>query len=524
MKQLFLSVVLLICVNAFSQSANLDREKFSVSYVKLPTDPILENDKRTYSINVNGVKIQGFTKVNAPGNLDINYKFLNTVVSDVKIEKEKHEKKDKDGNVTSTWYTYKAKANFKSDASINVINAIINDSFEENYQESSSYSSDDFDSYYKAERHYKNNKYDIKNRYRTQHKSAIKKRISYSLNAKYGYRPTSFGNEFLWILGSKRHPEFEKHHEAYGKVKTIFAKMKHDQPIDGMLAELTPIIDYFNDAVTRYPGKKRKLRKVRYASYYNLANIYYYLDMPEKVKEYGQKIIDNDYDKSDGKRFIRYADALKATLEKNQMKTRHMVVVTEDISNVVEEEEEQAPVAQPKAELELNKAYLITQKNDTVLVDVNTKDIASIGYSLKTVQYDKNGTPVGSRVEKAKGCKELLFVDGLHFKNIKFKESSTKSGSLDLGGALAGVSDKLCKVLYESDKIGLYKFNNKELVIVPAGSEKGKSTSGMGFVFGFKKKLAKIAESCPAVAADTKKYKNTEEDLLQFCKDLSACK
>ena len=179
MKQLFLSVVLLICVNAFSQSANLDREKFSVSYVKLPTDPILENDKRTYSINVNGVKIQGFTKVNAPGNLDINYKFLNTVVSDVKIEKEKHEKKDKDGNVTSTWYTYKAKANFKSDASINVINAIINDSFEENYQESSSYSSDDFDSYYKAERHYKNNKYDIKNRYRTQHKSAIKKRISY---------------------------------------------------------------------------------------------------------------------------------------------------------------------------------------------------------------------------------------------------------------------------------------------------------------------------------------------------------
>ncbi|MGB1041873.1 MAG: hypothetical protein ACPGU6_00635 [Tenacibaculum sp.] len=526
MKQKLLLIALFLGVKVFAQSTDLDRERFHVSYVKLPTDPVLENDKRTYSINLNGVKIQGFSKVNAPGVIDIKYSFSGTNVSGAEIKKIKHEKKDKDGNVISTSYTYKALAKFSSSATINVINAVTGDSYEKSFQESADYSSKAFDRYYRAEEFYKNNKYDIKSNYRSKQKSAIKRSIDGYLNARYGYRPYNTKNEFLWILGSKRHPEHAKHHEAYNTMKNIFDKMKYDESTDEIAKELAPVIAYFNEVVTRYVGKKRKMRKVRYASYFNLANIYYYLDMPEKVKEYGQKIIDNNYDKSDGKRFIRYADALSKSLETNKMKSRHMKVVTEDISNAIAEEE--APKKEAVVEdIELNKAYLITQKNDTTLVDINTKDIARIGYDLRTVQYDTTGRPIGTRIKKAKGCKELLFTDGLHFKNIKFKESSVKSGSVDVGQAvLGGATDKLCKVLFESDKISLYKFNNKELVIVPAGSDKGSSTLSMGFVFGFKKKLAKLAKDCPSVAekAQKKQYKNTEESLLQFCNDLTSCK
>lgn len=65
--------------------------------------------------------------------------------------------------------------------------------------------------------------------------------------------------------------------------------MKYDEPTDEIAKEVEPIIAYFNDVVPRFEGNKRKLRKVRYASYYNIAKIYYYLDMPEKVKKYARK-------------------------------------------------------------------------------------------------------------------------------------------------------------------------------------------------------------------------------------------
>ena len=246
--------------------------------------------------------------------------------------------------------------------------------------------------------------------------------------------------------------------------------------------------------------------------------------MPEKVKEYAQKIIDNDYDKSDGKGFLRNADELIETLKRNEMDSRHMKVLTEDLRNdVVEEEEEKIVVEEQSKEnqisLELQKAYLISAKNDTLLVNINSNDISKIGHTLKTVQLDSKGELVGVLTKNASDCKEVLFIDGTRYKNIKFEESAAKSGT-DTSS-----SDKLCKVLFESDKIGLYKFNETELVILPAGSEKGVSTSGMSFVFGFDKNLAKIAKDCPAVAkkAGEKKYKNTEESLLKFCEELTNC-
>ncbi|WP_148639231.1 hypothetical protein [Aquimarina longa] len=523
-KLLLLQLALLFCTLSSAQSTDLDKETFTVSYVKLPSKPILDNTKRTYSTNSSSIRISGFSKVKSPGTLDITYKYNGSRSSEVNIEKITHEKKDDDGKVISTWYTYKAKSSISSSASIHIINADNGQSFDKSFKSSSAYQSKEFNSYYKAESHYKNNKYDIKNNYSSQHKSDIRNNIKSYLNKRYGYVPFTTSYEYLWILGSKKHPEYQKHHEAYNKLKVAFEKMKYDQPIDEIKKEVMPIIEYFNSIIPNYEGTKRKMRKVKYASYYNIANIYFYLDMPEKVKEYALKLIENNYDKSDGKNFIRYADRLSKSLAINKTKTRHMQVLTEDISNIPDEEEEKEE-KKPSEDIEVNKAYLITKANDTILVDIKTSDIANIAYSLKTVEYDTNGTLVGTRSRSAKKCKELLFVDGLHYKNIRFKESSIKSGALDVAQALEGATDKLCKVLYESDKINLYLFNKSELVMLPKGSDKGKSTQSTGFVFGFKKNLTKFAEGCPSVLekVSNKEYKNNQDSLLSFCKELAKC-
>lgn len=72
---------------SFSKSTNLDREYFKISYVKLPSKPIiLDNSKRTYSSNKRAISLSGFSIVNSNGTLDINF-------NGTKIEKEDNTKR-----------------------------------------------------------------------------------------------------------------------------------------------------------------------------------------------------------------------------------------------------------------------------------------------------------------------------------------------------------------------------------------------------------------------------------------------
>lgn len=65
---------------------------------------------------------------------------------------------------------------------------------------------------------------------------------------------------------------------------------------------------------------------MRYASYYNLAVLYYYLDDPQNMMKEAQGLILNDYDVSDGKAFERTAIWLKNLFETNNIYTRHFPV------------------------------------------------------------------------------------------------------------------------------------------------------------------------------------------------------
>ncbi|MBQ0740922.1 hypothetical protein J9332_42275, partial [Aquimarina celericrescens] len=86
-------------------------------------------------------------------------------------------------------------------------------------------------------------------------------------------------------------------------------------------------------------------------------------------KEYANKLIENDYDKGDGKRIITSADKLINLFEVNKTNSRHFEVITEDVSNepmitevVVEAEAEDTS--------EKSIAFLITAQNDTLQTTV----------------------------------------------------------------------------------------------------------------------------------------------------------
>ena len=508
----FIVVALFFCnLSTYGQSADLDKEYFKSAYVDLPTHPVLEDQKRTYTSNTGALEISGFSRISSGATIDFYLEFFSTKIGEVDIKKNTHVEKDKDGNVTSTTYTYNAITSYSTSANLAIIN-LDNKSLSKTkgYSESSSYESKSFSSSYKASQYYNNNKYSLRDEYRSNQKSTLIRRFNSYLNNTYGYVPITNEYSFFWILGSKKHPEFTKHHEAYDKLKVIFDKITYDKPIDALREEARPIIAYFNEIPAKFPGKKRKLRKVRYASYYNIAQIYYALEQPEKVKEYAQKIIDNDYGTKDGKRFTKKADQLINSLETNKIKTRHFEVITEDLSNQPEEVE--VIEVQAADESERIVAFLITAKNDTISSHISELEIKRMSIQAALEMTGDDGKTDRQLID-ASSTKKIVLANGDQFSVIKFK------------GSAKTVSSKFVKNVFEGEKVQLFVHKNKELVLKFTNDENGISTSEKDFIFGFNKKLAGFCTNCNTLKAKVNKstYKNKEADLVAFCEAFEAC-
>ncbi|TVZ53178.1 hypothetical protein [Dokdonia sp. Hel_I_53] len=329
--RLLLPVFILIASVAFGQSANIDKETINVSYIKLPSSPVLEFDKRTFKTTIPGLRINGFTKTDSNPTLDIEYTVDGTMVDNVDVEKKKYEKKDKDGNVISTYYRYKAKATYTTNSTLYVTNNNGGVNYDRNFSESFDFESSEYNSSREASSFYNTNKGSLLSKYRNSQRKSLEGSVKSVLASKYAYRPQDKNYSYLWILRSKKHPERDAHHKAYEEAKAAFDLMTPEGSTEEVAAALKPIMDYFEAVIPRFEGKKKKMRKVRFASLYNIATMYYYLDNVEKTAEYGQKIIDNDYSKSDGRQFIKMAENLKKSLETNQVDSRHFVIESPEV-------------------------------------------------------------------------------------------------------------------------------------------------------------------------------------------------
>ncbi len=515
--KLLLTFTLFCYALSIAQSAKLDRKPFAVSYIKLPSSPILDDSKRTYSTNSKFIHLQGFSKVKSGASLDITLDYHDIAVGEFEIRKEKRQQKDSDGNVTSTWYEYFAVVDYNSSATIQVSNALTGENYKEDFYETNTLTSSSYRNYEGAEKYFYDNRNGIRKRYRSEQWVRIIRRIRSFLNETYGYIPYETTNENVLILGSKKHPEFEAQQKAYEELKGIFERMKYTEPIDAISLRLQPILESFEQTANKYSGTKRKERKVRHACYYNISKIHYYLDNPDKAKEYAEKIIETDISASDGRSLLEKADRLAAKFVVNETDNRHFDIVTEDLTEIdidetIEEDTQKSMPEEPSDDI---LAYLITTSNDTITTHIATNDIAKIGYVVNVQTKDQNGA-VHVNTYKAEECKTLALANGDIYKTIGFDEVSTETKLSH---------QKLAKVLHESDQIELFLYNQKELVLRSPENDKGTSTLKPDFIFGVNKKLAQYASNCEEVASRANKgeFKNNQEGLLQFCNALSNC-
>jgi len=538
MKKITLLLVCLVSLSVYSQKVDLDRKYIKISYTALPTSPILDEDFRTYSVasNNNGVankiKVYGFEKLASEATINVNIDIGSVIIDEVNISKREKVNKDKEGNVTSTDRYYTPVITYRTRGSYKIQNSQ-GKPLSYTLGKKQTFKGNEYNSSSKASSYYKNNSSNLRDKFQREFISGSTSQINRTLNYLYGYQP-SVANELFWILDSKKNSDHAGHMKALEDMKLMLGKVSHEVPLDDLQKELDPIVAYFESVILNYPEDKKKHRKMKYASYYNIGQLYYHFDMPDKALEYANKLIANDYDKKDGKRLIKDIEALKEVFDVNKVTTRHFPVLTEDnsgASNIGNDNEGDAEVA--VAEDKFIETIFTNADGSKVEGMLKMKLMADTDVStLDFTKYYKNSIKIYTLDDDGNAKSKNYFarenasyvVNGSSYEAVKFNSNSSEGQGSAVG--IDGAKFYFAKVLHKSDKISVYKYKN-EFVLHKAGEKKAQSTSSLAFSIGFKKKLAKLVADCPDLAALAKdgSFSNNGESLIAFAQEYSdGCK
>jgi len=340
-------LLLFISFKSFSQvkPQKVDLDKFSlvVNYQILPSK-FVPLEKRTFSTEAvigkdfasffpnketlnSRLDVYGWKKSMRYSNIDIEINLKSFTMGEPKLETRIDESKDKSGVVVkTTYYFVTAKIEAKGYAVVK-LKAAINESGKD---EEIVYSFDK-DYIYKSNNEnvkaevvnelYKTQKADFYNESIKNYVEVVLSDTNYKINGLYGLRPTTYSDN-LWIIDSKDE-EGGIQKEALEAVRVIFSKMSATAPIDGIVSEMSPLIEYFESLKTKYTENDKSSKKIRYSAYYNLGRIYIHLDQPEKAIKEGEGLIANDYDKKDGKRIIEDANYDLEKFKNTPFKSKH---------------------------------------------------------------------------------------------------------------------------------------------------------------------------------------------------------
>lgn len=320
----------------YGQSTDLDRYYYNTKDVRIPsiyTEPNL----RSYSISHNGnlpvafdpsrVKINGFVQNNSDGTYKLFFtNITNYTFSNPEIVERKEEIKDKDKKVTGYKYYYKVvvdisitgTGNFEGNGEKYSFSLIHKENFYTNEYPTSKQASDNYNLINSTWlSNFKNN-----------YEPLFYSTINYAVNSRFGFGFEKI-HEMAWILGSEKHPEYEKHQEALTILKKQFALVDFEKLPDDILSGLQPAIDIFNNQINAYKEDNKKDKKIRYAAYYNLMNLYLNIDDFSNAEKYANLLIVNDYDDGDGKTMLKRIAELKEKMLKNKVNSTHFEIQNE---------------------------------------------------------------------------------------------------------------------------------------------------------------------------------------------------
>lgn len=337
MKKIILSALFIVLINPllFSQKkVDLDASTFNYEYVELP-EFYTEPENRTCNVVTNNgsdyqsifdnnafnrkININGFKQISDNAYVNIEIMLENLILENGGVVT--NTKKNADGSYSTADYTVNITCRGMGKYIVNC-NGRVN-SYPITYSQTvkkTLYNSNDANNYYY------NNVNNLKQQFSREFATSSIDKIFANINSLYGYRVRNEkGN--LWVLMTKDHPHYKDQQDALVKIQKEFANLTYTSNPLPVYENLQATLKYYEGILpTVTDPEDKKQKKIRYACYFNMMNIYYALDLPEKAKVAADALYANDYDKNDGKVMSDRATQLTKSLDNNKLSHRHLTV------------------------------------------------------------------------------------------------------------------------------------------------------------------------------------------------------
>lgn len=343
---LFIITLLVYGLTSLAQRVDLDRFSFSANYRNLPREP-LDTSYKTYTVFLetgpmmrllnqedqfnNQVNISGWKLIPFDAHLRISIVMEDAMIENTEVKTNVQILKDKAGKEIGKKTTYQSQVTYTYGARIRITDykgALIKQEVLATRQNKKTHLSPVLASEGEATAYTRFGYLTLLNQLNQQTLTQVMTNLGENLTYRYGY-PERSVSDFGWVLNSKKHPEYDGFQRAWMNVRQSMMDMSANEPLDNVREKLKPSIAYFNQLKKRYGSEGKTDKKIRYACYFNLSKIYYYLDEPElALKEAGELLI-NGYDAKDGKLLEAQASELKVILKQSKFKSRHFPVDTE---------------------------------------------------------------------------------------------------------------------------------------------------------------------------------------------------
>lgn len=525
--------LLLLSLQTFS--LDLDRESIGVSYLNLPTHPMVNVADRNYSVLYNSAyhenefqsvvednfHIDGFQKVYSQATVLIDFQFDEIMVTGTEVLSKNRKIKDGDGNY-HTEYFYVPILKYKTNAQVFVTYANGQSKKYKFGSRSLKYTGEERYSTSEANRTLTNDLgrivYDVYSQFVVE---AVKD-MDAKLTKKHGYKVIDT-TDYLLVLDSRRYPEYKDYKRYYSLANRLFKQISAFESLDNIRQEIQVVINFLKHIPENYTNTKKADTKMRYASYYNLAKIYYYLDELNQAIFYYQKVIENDYHEGQSKRNIKDIEKLKDLFSVNQVNTRHFSVQLEQSSTPSGQNHGQNNFDYFDAEIQITDGELLEGK-----IELNSSIQDTIGelqYSeVINIKFLNDADEIESKAIYTEFI-EFIQLEELKLQRISYATKPKNNAPIYSGKVSQGnLINVLAVELFSSNKISLYSFNN-ELILKKQQDTNGKSTSSTAFSFAFKKKLGKFFADCSSMQADIKSgaFKNNNEGLIQAVSTYTQC-
>jgi hypothetical protein len=338
-----LFVIIVLLTSCTAQRVDLDKHSFTASYRELPRRTI-DSSYRTFSVATEFspsvtrhlsdtrpeeyIDIAGWKRLSSGAHVNVQTRMEDVMIANTEVKERQQPVKDKDGKETGkrTYYYVLIEYTFAADARVTDFkgNVLVNWELADRSTKHT-YKSEEFSNAVEAAYFIRYNLLNLTSNITRIAAERALNQLNYNLTWDFGYAER-YVSDYLWILDSKRHPEYKDYKQAWSSFKQAMFRMRADEPLDEVKKMLEPVISYFEKMKKYYSAESKGDRKMRYASYFNLSKIYYYLDDPDGALREASQLMVNDYDEKDGRALEAAAADLKHIMRLNKINSRHFAV------------------------------------------------------------------------------------------------------------------------------------------------------------------------------------------------------